>query len=393
MFNKRTKVKPSSFILIHDAPAIPRHILVLVHGTWGVNSSWIDVGSKLVRYLLSELDSNLVNVYRFDWSGRNSTRDRDRAASDLRKHLFELGNNFPAAQVSVLAHSHGGNVLLRAIEGWDESKVVPICMATPFLKVFRRSSAAEAANILHGIAMLIVATILLFAFFEWQPVAQFHFILFLLLLPANKIIDYGLKWLTNAVDARGSKLEHEVNYRINPNLRLLVIRIVGDEASLFLNTYVFLDLLCERSLVLIENVKAFLSSPSREHKKLIGILSAIYVGSILFAAALSSILNSDLLGLGFIVLFSPIEIALIVILASLVVFPLLFVSMSLAVAPLGWNAIAGVLTAKVSVETTPTGSWTVHLLNPMGETSELLHSQVYNDPRSLLLIRLWIKAS
>jgi pimeloyl-ACP methyl ester carboxylesterase len=117
----------------HRAPACP--LIILVHGTWGTKSSWaIPEQSRLVRALRGHLPQH-IEFRRFCWSGANRSSARARAADRLAEQVrSELRARDRA--IFVLAHSHGGNIALRALEALSEEdrrNVQTVLMGTPFL--------------------------------------------------------------------------------------------------------------------------------------------------------------------------------------------------------------------------------------------------------------------
>jgi pimeloyl-ACP methyl ester carboxylesterase len=122
-----------------------RPLVVLVHGTWGQQSAWaFPDKSHLVQALGSRLSCD-VEYRHFAWSGANRTGDRIEAAARLtammRSELAEHDRS-----VFVLAHSHGGNIAIRAIEDLSDAEqrsVQAILMATPFLRSGQRFDVRE----------------------------------------------------------------------------------------------------------------------------------------------------------------------------------------------------------------------------------------------------------
>ena len=100
---------------------------VLVHGTWSNSKTWkhqneIKMASK-----------NLFNdgeLFRekFDWSGGNSRIDRREAAAQLigylQKQMLFLELK-PGEPITLIAHSHGGNVCIEAINEIVEKDLFP----------------------------------------------------------------------------------------------------------------------------------------------------------------------------------------------------------------------------------------------------------------------------
>lgn len=56
----------------------------------------------------------------FSWSGDNDHEERCLAAESLCAYLVGLVENHPTARVHLVAHSHGGNVVLKAVELYQE---------------------------------------------------------------------------------------------------------------------------------------------------------------------------------------------------------------------------------------------------------------------------------
>ena len=181
-------IAPASFVpgqLPAEAP--PALVLTLVHGTilfarwrfWrrrlpgvttpstesrpqGIHSSshgrtpeWFEEGSQFRRRLHKALGIPCV-VTQFEWSGGNREWDRLCAAgaeadfSDkparttssaqtptLRKHIAQ----YPGAAHILIAHSHGGNVCLAALNDPDTRQAVRglVCLSTPFINVRARA--------------------------------------------------------------------------------------------------------------------------------------------------------------------------------------------------------------------------------------------------------------
>jgi hypothetical protein len=113
-----------------------KHYVLVIHGTF----SAIEVG-KIKWFQLDEHDPdnfcrqlnerlaqtplgravwrNPVQV--FSWSGENGHAQRLRAAKDLCGVMTDLVRRDPSARIHLVAHSHGGNVALKAIELYYES--------------------------------------------------------------------------------------------------------------------------------------------------------------------------------------------------------------------------------------------------------------------------------
>ena len=85
------------------------------------------------------------------------------------------------------------------------------------------------------------------------------------------------------------------------------------------------------------------------------------------------------------------------VLASSVVWPVI-VLLSILLLPFGREVAMANILLDVTAETTPVGSWTVHLVEPPTiqeldkDILPLLHSVVYESPRVLTVLGQWISA-
>jgi Alpha/beta hydrolase family len=115
-----------------DAGRVSRRTIVLVHGTWGRGFFpkrrdaslyppnkrwWFEEGSQFRMRLDEALKAASLDwqIRAFLWSGANSVHARDCAASEL-SHQLTIDLQDPEAKVVIVAHSHGGNVALRALQ-------------------------------------------------------------------------------------------------------------------------------------------------------------------------------------------------------------------------------------------------------------------------------------
>jgi hypothetical protein len=152
-------VSPATDDTPADAARVSRCSIILVHGTWGRGifpkmsdlrrryfrgtKRWFEDGSQFCVEVGAALKSASLDwpIRAFLWSGANSVHDRDRAARDLSKQLREDLKD-PDATAVIIAHSHGGNVALRALQHLDSmaGRIRVVTLATPFLRVFARRS-------------------------------------------------------------------------------------------------------------------------------------------------------------------------------------------------------------------------------------------------------------
>lgn len=127
-------------MLTVEAMADKDTMVTLVHGTWATHAAWTQEESELWR----ALKSKGYRVERVSWSGWNRYTARARGSAVLGKHL----DDHQDVHHVVIAHSHGGNVAVRALDGDVRAIKGVICLNTPFFSVLSRD-----AGIFENIAM------------------------------------------------------------------------------------------------------------------------------------------------------------------------------------------------------------------------------------------------
>lgn len=210
----------------------------LVHGTFAANAPWTQDGSLLRRTLTNKLDDD-VTFEVFPWSGENSFAARADAAEKLRALLDQAVESSPNDRHVVIAHSHGGNVALCAIEAEATGRQIDavICLATPFITARPRNFGEHSDFVLGfaktmcctliGLALAMSITSALGAGGEgyWGPIA-------ILLIAMGgfaawwAISKVERAWVEHALQWAG---EVSVNAPREPT-RLLVVRAAADEA-------------------------------------------------------------------------------------------------------------------------------------------------------------------
>jgi hypothetical protein len=253
-------------------------VITLVHGTWGRQSEWIKEGSRLREAFEATLKDR-VFFRTFIWSGSNSFAAREKAGEDLRGFLKEGFQLFPNdAAHSIIAHSHGGNVVLKALEdGFIRARVSSaICLSTPFLTVAARnfgSSMGFNTNVFHwglaGTAALYIdlkiAFLRRFAGYALLKTSGLVYASFLLMFAAETLIAWtaiyfpAKLWRTYA--QRFTKTQ---TIRPVSDLNLLVIRPPADEASGALTATQFVAWLATRSWQVVALVQTWLRSALKE---------------------------------------------------------------------------------------------------------------------------------
>ena len=142
-------------------------VVTLVHGTfarlpWG-DAAWARDGSAF-RQRLTEALGGEVSFVPFRWSGMNWPSARYRAARRLQDHFRITAERHPERPHYVVAHSHGGNVALyafRGAAGAESPDVLPagvVCLSTPFIAVQPRP-----VTLVRFVATYAVVLVTLFA--------------------------------------------------------------------------------------------------------------------------------------------------------------------------------------------------------------------------------------
>jgi hypothetical protein len=148
--------RPSCELECDSEPARGAPIFIIVHGTWAVDAPW-----TLRRGMLAEALKKAwpdAGIFRFKWSGLNGLKHRFIAAEEFTEALKSISRNYPDSEVSVIAHSHGGNVA-----AWGSSRTYsnPKCavyLNTPFTQILRARTLKDEPSFLTVWAMAALIT-------------------------------------------------------------------------------------------------------------------------------------------------------------------------------------------------------------------------------------------
>ena len=251
-------------------------VITLVHGTWGYQSEWIREHSAL-RAAFQKAFKEMVFFRTFYWSGRNSFAARETAAEDLKTFLREGIEIFPYANHAIIAHSHGGNIALKALdEDVIRSRVsTVICLSTPFLTVASRNfgpflsfalkfghlAVAGAAAIFLNVE---ISPLRAFAADAFRPDSHFLYFCFVLTFAAEVLLFWSLIYFpAKRWRAYAEKFTKSQTIRPVSDLHVLVIRPPADEASGVLTTTQFLAWFATRAW----QAAAFIPSVFRSAEK------------------------------------------------------------------------------------------------------------------------------
>ena len=213
-------------------------VVTLIHGTWAQNAPWTQSGSPLREALRSKLGETTFRA--FQWSGENSFAARSAAAEGLKDFLFEGIEQSPEDKQAIIAHSHGGNVALEALNNFEAAERVDavVCLATPFITTRQRQfgphsqiavGLAKAMGcVLFGFVVAWATTSALGAGDEgfWGPIA----------LILMGIAGFGAWWTVSRLGKVWVEHAYAWSARIGvsaptPRTQLLVIRSASDEPT------------------------------------------------------------------------------------------------------------------------------------------------------------------
>jgi hypothetical protein len=229
-------------------------IITLVHGTWGQGifpsrkARWFEPGSRfhgeLTRLLVTAGLRHRIDAVR--WPGSNSVFEREKAAIALANELAAQREAEPEAQQIVVAHSHGGNVALKALHRLsllDPSgagrPIGVATLATPFLQIYRVPDNSPRPETYLDIGIVLGGLIWLFAV-PWLQLRGDVTVALALVL--SFVLTFALMQVTlmpwpmgggGRID-RPTVLATAANYSVDERHPpdILVLRGVDDEASL-----------------------------------------------------------------------------------------------------------------------------------------------------------------
>lgn len=253
----------------------PQLFITLVHGTWprgffprlfrfkqwvrGLMGRrqpwepppfWFEEGSPFLTRLSTELHDIPHKITRLLWTGENSIRIRDETAQVLAKRLSAKHAEHPQATQLIIAHSHGGNIALRALHLLHQPDGSRLCeadgppplvvtLATPFIEAHHADFGDEPSWVRAAVFIAL-----------WTPPWVLAKSLFpmdefgkpLLIAGAVTLVFGGFSWWYGLSKRATRRRQNHVEVlrtatRLGEILsaqaqRLLIIRAIDDEASL-----------------------------------------------------------------------------------------------------------------------------------------------------------------
>jgi hypothetical protein len=421
---------------------MPEIVVTIVHGTFARDAEWADRDGPLARRL-RELE-HVRSVEEFNWSGRNSHGERMGAAVDFMGHHRRIAADFPGAAHCVIAHSHGGNVVLAAANRLEKGALTGIAfLSVPFLFLEHRelgsiphllsepSERAARRLVKLGLGLMYLVLPVTAAFFlpgilaqHFSPLAAFA-IFPVLVVPPLLLAT----WVYLSFDP--SDHAGDLPQLSGEGIRnLLVIRAPGDEASGLLIGSQFITWFAFRVWVLIGEVAEHLGGRfSRAGRTLSRLAWAglkaiasnrLRLTLLLFTAALAAMVAVQVLpreqwllvgaaaaGLLAVLpaLFLTIEAALlagyyatlaVVVLGSGIMLPLIAaIGFFVLLVPFGFEVARQVLTLNVQVDAAPLGASEIRVVAPSteggaGPLSVVRRHATYESPEAHQLLKEWV---
>lgn len=183
-----------------------------------------------------------VALYSFQWSGRNVVGARTAASTHLSKALASSIRRLPAATHSVIAHSHGGAVALRAVEAPGLGNVKVVCLSTPLIHAVYRRRVVEAKNFISFLAFFpTFGLLVILGYLDDQGFLKHNQPLYSWLeyafYPATILLCLLFFWFLKISLKHANKLVAAMSFSEHTHGRVLFIRFTSDEASLALNVF------------------------------------------------------------------------------------------------------------------------------------------------------------
>lgn len=232
----------------------------LLHGTWGRGffprarsehepPRWFESSSQFAASLNVRLrNSNVTCVFvePVQWSGGNSLTARSNAVADVIASMKQVASVYPGIVRVVIAHSHGGNIAMRAIEEIDVGcrPAGLATLSTPFIVTEERGFTVAESLMLFCLALFVAfgpffyfgmpfmegvgSRVIVNAEHTWEETRNF------LLSIVYGLCVAGLTLLMIRKSAQMTVSAMRMSPRVSEGTDLLVIRATGDEASMAL---------------------------------------------------------------------------------------------------------------------------------------------------------------
>lgn len=382
-------------------------VITLVHGTWarGIvrtlllrtskEVQWTTENSRICNAVKKELGALNCKFRPFTWTGFNNHWARSRATQRLRRDLRKSLEAYPLAKHIVIAHSHGGNIALRAIEVAPEpesagdllrpderSRIRGVaCLSTPFLHITRLPADWGRLLVLFISAYFWVGQAVERSL-GWERAPSFSDIAWGLWVgepyPSSgfltALVQIGAVALIGSLLYAGSRIADHVSHysKSGQPVALLIVRAAGDEASVALGAANMFGWVTEQVvevLVLALRLVPWAVTPI-----------VVVSGGAIAIVGLSSLVGLELIT-------APL---LITVVPFVVTLPLTFLSV-LFMLPYGVEIGLASPFLRISAEPTPRGVFQIHQLGgPTGRSVGVGQHQTYNDKVAIKVVAKWV---
>ncbi len=229
----------------------------LIHGTFSANAEWVNEGinenpngfrARLRKRFSDSIDFSIPPA----WGSRGFLKLKDltnaarlNGANNLAEHVL---NQTDKGKHFIVAHSHGGNVAMYALQNTLVAEKIDglICLATPFL--YPRKRPLSITALLLSLAIMLVgilryigtANLMEQGWAAWLGAAG--------LLVFGFIVPACLTWLV-VYERYLAKIKSNLRLQVlidnlsyqDPNIPILLVRTIGDEATGLLRGAQFLN--------------------------------------------------------------------------------------------------------------------------------------------------------
>ena len=222
----------------------------LVHGTFARDAPWTRPGSKLYTALQETFPR--ANIEAFGWKGRNSALDRERESRRFGEWARARALAQGGAPHFVIAHSHGGNIALKALGDAAVAAAVRgvACLSTPFLHLRPRQFGATGATYLWVALAAAFTAVLLASVFELWDAIGFEpepGAVFVALYGSAVVAALAADLMERRFARAAEQFADACALPVVARESVLILRSAGDEAAGLLMATQFLEWLIGRS--------------------------------------------------------------------------------------------------------------------------------------------------
>lgn len=393
--------------LRHGCEDSPEVVITLVHGTWARTADWTFAESELCSALTAEVGNILFQ--RFCWSGRNSMRARRYASWQCALFLWRSVRKYPSAGHFVIAHSHGGTVVLNALRPRLVERLSGVVLlATPVIVTRDRRLDRMSRRLLPflGVSPLLVS---------WFVIGSTPLTILSLSWAVAMLASF-LRW--PEIQRWLDHVLPDVDFEPIPRSKIIFVRAMADEAFSAIVAAHMISWIITKAVTLPIRFYGFgaeelarWKSAIAEHGLIIGGIIAgwflLWFGIIQLIKWELAVTSDRLYELATIAIAVPLGLAIFWFAIRLLTLAFVYILLPLALLPLfGIAALTGLaigpemmiaaIAKEMTVEPCPPGTWRVAVIpdphsGSDGEENALQHSVVYRSSSALATISLWIK--